>query len=118
VCSFRDLSSSCGLTYGGGVSIPLTEGITLGADASRISVDRFGPATHTFVSPAVVWSGADFPFGTGADVCPEYGDRIQADPARPPGAVISPAEPWSIRTEVCSAWQYAVPFFGMKVGVG
>jgi hypothetical protein len=131
-----------GVMYGGGVSIPLTERIAIEADVSRISVDRFGSSSHTFVSPAVVWRwGTDRVYGfagAGMGVVANRGTAFEPIffPGQPPtyvrstateynatlhgrgGVVFSPAERWLVRTELFSAWQYALPSFGVKVGVG
>ena len=131
-----------GAMYGGGVSVPLTRRIAVEADVSRVSVDRFGPSTHTFVSPAVVWRwGTDRVYGfvgTGLGIVANRTTGYEPDfltgqsPAYVTrrfteynttlhgrgGFLVAPGERWIIRTELFSGWQYALPTFALKIGLG
>ena len=134
--------NGAGAMYGGGMSFPLTQRIAIEVDLSRVSVDRFGPSTHTFVSPAVVWRwGTDRAYGfagTGLGLVANRANGYEPvfPPGQPPayvlhrvteyngtlhgrgGFVFAPVERWIIRTELFSGWQYALPTFALKIGVG
>jgi hypothetical protein len=123
-------SNGSGFLYGAGVSAPFTRHLAVELDVARIKVDRFGPSTHTLISPALVWRwGSDRLYGfagggVGMEATRETGfqafreTRYNAAVQGRGGVVFSPNNRLLVRFEAFTSFQYVLPTAGVKVGIG
>lgn len=131
------------LTYGGGVSVPLTRRLAINVDVERMRAARFNPVTRVFLSPALVWRwGSERCYGFagggfGVQIDRFTGFRYDAIPGQQQpsvsqvqsteygttlhgqvGIVFNPVGGLIVRTEFVSHWRYVLPTAGVRIGIG